>query len=137
MLTGFAPHGECRVDIEGRLLVTRVSGPWNRELVELWLADMLPAARQLGAQGQWAALAIVSNSMLSTMEAVAMLGKSIRQILSEGRPLASVYVIAPGVEGRGIMNGGLERMHHEMVPVRFFDSEPEARAWLAELLGRG
>lgn len=135
-LTEFAPHGECRVGIEGRLLVTRVSGPWNLELVEQWAAGVLPAARLLGAQGPWAALGIVSQSMLSTPEAVAVLGKSIRRVLAEGRPLASVYAIAPGVEGRGLMNGGLERMHHGMVPVRFFDTETDARAWLTEQLGQ-
>lgn len=135
VLTEFAAHGECRVCIEGRLLVTRVSGPWNRELVDLWAAEALPAAQQLSIHGRWAMLVIVSQSMLSTADAVVALGKSIRQLLAQSHPIASVYVAVPGTEGRGMVNSGLERMHHGMAPVRFFDSETEARAWLAEQLG--
>lgn len=133
-LTEFPPHGEYQVCIEERLLVSRVTGPWNRELVELWAADALRSAQQLGDQGRWAMLAIVSQSMLSTADAVVALGKSIRQLLAQSHPLASVYVAAPGTEGRGMVNSGLERMHHGIVPVRFFDSEAQARAWLAERL---
>lgn len=135
-LTEFAPHGEYQVCIEERLLVSRVTGPWNRELVELWAADALRGAQQLGDQGRWAMLAIVSQSMLSTADAVAALGKSVRQLITQSHPLASVYVAAPGTEGRGMVNSGLERMHRGSVPVRFFDSETEARAWLAELLAQ-
>ena len=134
MVSEFAAHGECTVSIEDRLLLTRVSGPWNRELVELWAADALQGARQLSVQGRWAMLVIVSQSMLSTADAVVALGKSIRQLLAQSHPIASVYVAVPGTEGRGMVNAGLERMHHGMTPVRFFDSETEARAWLAEQL---
>ena len=132
----FAAHGECRVSIEGRLLVTRVTGPWNRELVELWAADSLQGAQQLCIQQRWAMLAIVSQSMLSTADAVVALGKAIRQLIAQSSPMASVYVAAPGTEGRGMVNSGLERMHHGMVPVRFFDSETDARAWLAGQLSQ-
>ena len=134
MVSEFAPHGECTVSIEDRLLLTRVSGPWNRELVELWAADALQGAQQLSVQGRWAMLVIVSQSMLSTADAVVALGKSIRQLLAQSHPIASVLVAVPGTEGRGMVNSGLERMHHGMTPVRFFDSETEARAWLAEQL---
>ena len=118
------------------MLLTRVSGPWNRELVELWAADALQGAQQLSVQWRWAMLVIVSQSMLSTADAVVALGKSIRQLLAQSHPIASVYVAVPGTEGRGMVNSGLERMHHGMVPVRFFDSETEARAWLAEQLAQ-
>jgi hypothetical protein len=130
----FAAHGSCLVRIDADLLVTEVQGPWNLELVDIWAADALPAARQLAGRGRWASLGVVRGSMLSTPDAVARLGGLIQEMLALGDVRASAYAIGRDVEGRGIMESGFERLHRGLVPVRFFDDECSARAWLADLL---
>ena len=64
----FRIHGDFSWYVEGRLLITDVTGPWNKELVESWAATLHPSALALSRTGPHVGIAHIHGRR--TLEAI-------------------------------------------------------------------
>lgn len=129
----FCPHGTYALHIEGRILVSHVSGPWNRELIEDYVGAITAMIGKL-AGSPWAMRATVTKNGMHTPESYAGLVEGIRRQRPLGR--VATAVILCDVEAPTIVRSVLEKMYIEAEePHAFFDDETSANAWLADRLG--
>lgn len=131
----FRPHGRVRLRTEGRLLMADADGPFNLELLQL-LRDTTPAVvRELIPLGRWGNFCEYHGSAMATPEALHLLDAMLQASHHDTRPVCTAYVIAPGVEGAGIMDAIYERAYVAAgLRFRVFSDTAKALAWLREEL---
>ncbi len=127
-------HGDFSLRIDGRVLVTEVRGPWNAELIHLWAKAALHPSEEMHKLGAWGGIAIITESMLSTPEALEQLAKVVRYGVQNLGCIAQVVVAAPDVLGRGIVEAGFVRIYEGLCAYNFFDDYASAKAWLDALI---
>lgn len=130
----FRPHGEFRSRIEGRIVITEVTGPWNRELVEAWARHVYPDVKKLAESGPHVGLAIVRKSMLCPPDALEALARVARYAVKHLHCIGEFIIADAGVEGRGLVERPFERIYEGVVPFRFFETYEEAKAHADALL---
>lgn len=131
----FRPHGVFLSRVEGRLMITDVTGPWNRELVEQWVLEAGPVARKLGPH---VGIAVIHGSMLCTPDALPVLRRAARHAGASFACVAHVIVAAAAVEGRDFVEPNFIRAYDGVLPLAIFYTLDEARAWaLARLAEQG
>jgi hypothetical protein len=130
----FRPHGEFRSHLDGRLVVTEVTGPWNKELVEAWARHIYPYVKQLSADGPHVGLGIIRGSMLCPPDAMEELARVIRHGVTKLHSIGEFIVVDRTVEGRGLVEPAYERIYEGLVPFQFYDTVEEARARADEVL---
>lgn len=134
MHPGFRPHGEFTIQVDGPLLLTDITGPWNRELVEYWGKLCYAPARALSDAGPYVGIAIIHESMLCTPDALELLRQIVLYSATRLRCIAHVIVAAPSVEGRDFLESTFARIYDGVVEHRIFYTVEEARAWSLALL---
>ncbi|MCH8620731.1 hypothetical protein [Undibacterium sp. TS12] len=132
--SAFPPHGQFRLYLDGRILVTEVQGPWNVELVRRWAAEVRPYSLQLMPDGPWAGLALIKGSMLSTPEGMEVLAEITANGAQNLGCVANVVVAAADVAGRGVIESQFQRIYEGVCAYGFFYEIDEARRWLNALL---
>jgi hypothetical protein len=138
MNTAFRPHGKFTIQVDGPLMVTDITGPWNKELVEYWADRCYPQARALSDAGPYVGIAVFHESMLCPPDAMDMLRKIVYYSATKLRCIAHVIVAAPSVDGRDFLESTFARIYDGVVEHRIFYTVEEARAWsLAFLDSRG
>lgn len=138
MNTAFRPHGKFSIAVDGQLMITEVTGPWNKELVEYWAHQCYPQAKALSAAGPYAGIAVISESMLCPPDAMETLREIVLFSATRLRCIAHVIVADPSVDGRGFLDSTFARIYDGVVDHRVFDTLEEARAWsLARLAQEG
>ncbi len=131
----FRAHGTFLSRVEGRLIISDVTGPWNKELVEQWALEAGPVARQLGPH---IGIAVIHGSMLCTPEALLVLRQAARHARASLACVAHAIVAAPSVEGRDFVEPNFIRAYDGVLPLAIFYTLDEARAWaLARLAEQG
>ena len=130
----FRPHGHFSTHVEGRLLVSEVTGPWNRELVENWGLDCYPQARALSAEGPYVGIAIIRESMLCPPDAMLSLRKVAHLSATRLQCLAHLIVADASVEGRDFLESTFVKLYDGVIAHRLFPTLDEARAWARVLL---
>ena len=130
----FQAHGKFTLRVEGRLLITEVCGPWNVELVELWAKESRDLVKYLSARGKWASLAIVKQSLLSTPDAMAILGEVMSYAVKEANMVASAKVRTEDVEGFGLVEPLFHNMYKNLCPFNFFTDTSAASDWLEQFI---
>lgn len=134
MVTRFQPHGEFTAYVDGRLIVSDVQGPWNRELVDKWAAEMYVLVTQLRRSGPHVGLAILRGSMLCTPDALVAMARALQYGTAKGGCIGNAVVADAGVEGRALMLDTYDKLYDERAPHRFFYDVDSARAWALSLL---
>lgn len=134
MNTAFRPHGKFTTHVEGRLIVSEVTGPWNKELVEFWGARCLPDAKALGASGPWVGIAVIRESMLCPPSAIDSLRRIAQYSGAKLNCLAHVIVADASVDGRDFLEPAFARIYEGAVEHAIFYTFDEARAWSLALL---
>jgi hypothetical protein len=129
MSPAFRPHGDYAAWVEGRLVISEVTGPWNVELVRLWAAELHAKTAPLAATGPHAGIAIIHGSMLCPPDALELMAKAVRYPERHLRCVAHVVVADASVEGRELMRASYARMYPGAMPHRLFDDVAEARTW--------
>ena len=130
----FRSHGRFISSVEGQVLITYVTGPWNRELVKEWMREMGPVAMEVSAHGPYVGIAVIEQSMLCPPDAMELLGQAVRFASENLRCLANLVVAAPGVEGRHLVERHYVRIYEGVTQYGFFDTLDEARASAADIL---
>jgi hypothetical protein len=134
MVTGFLPHGEFKAYLDGRIIVSDVVGPWNRELVDQWAAEMLVLVTQMHRSGPHVGLAILRGSMLCTPDALTAMRQALGYGTAKGGCIGNAVVADADVEGRALMLPTYDGLYDERAPHRFFYDVHSARAWALSLL---
>ncbi|MES2017662.1 MAG: hypothetical protein V4484_14320 [Pseudomonadota bacterium] len=134
MATPFAAHGEFKAHVEGRIIVSEVVGPWNKELVDKWSRVMYGYAKQLSASGPHVGIARIHTSMMCPPDAL----QAMRQAVLFGNErlgsIGNALVADPGVEGRALMLPMYEQLYLGGNPYAFFHDLDSATAWALALL---
>jgi hypothetical protein len=136
MTSSFRPHGAFHTRVEGRLIISQVTGPWNKELVCYWGQRCLPEATVLAASGPWVGIAVIAESMLCPPDALAMLRRIAGHSATHLRCIAHVIVAGPEVDGRDFLEPMFARVYEGLVEHAIFYTFEEARAWSLALLAR-
>lgn len=130
----FPSHGQYSIYRDGCILVTEVVGPWNFELVDEWSKAAIPFCIEMHESGPWVAVAIASQSMLATPDAMTALRKIVRISVAEFNCRAHVVVANREVDGRGVVEGVFEKAYEGLCASGFFDDYQSAKEWAIALL---
>lgn len=134
MSSAFRPHGKFSTHVEGRLIVSEVTGPWNKELVEYWGLHCYQAARELSDSGPFVGIAVIRNSMLCPADALEALGRVVRHSATKLHCIAHVIVADASVDGRDFLEPVFARVYEGVVEHAIFYTFEEAREWSLALL---
>lgn len=136
--TRFPAHGSFTLRIDGQLLLVDLLGPWNAELVARYQQELDAAARQLAAGGRWAVVVQVYSSALFTPEAMRSMQRKAEAQAAALQRAATAFVIAPEVEGSGVIEPALRKVYAPSQAFAVFADVPPALAWAhAQLAGSG
>jgi hypothetical protein len=134
MISHFQAHGQFSFTVDRGLLTTEVQGPWNAEFVKLWMQETRPIVEELAAQGNWASLAIVKGSLLSTPEAMTNLSELMRFAVTNMNLIASAKVVTKEVAGFGLVEPSFRHMYADLCHFDFFGDADSAATWLRQIL---
>lgn len=134
MPISFRAHGQFKVSVDGRIVITEVDGPWNRELVFSWASRMLELCAPLAATGPYVAIAVVRGSILCPPDALDSLRAAIAYGAARLNCIGNVIVADAAVEGRTLMRETYETLFDDKPPHRYCDKLADARAWAVQLL---
>ena len=134
----FNPHGEYKLRLEGRVLISELVGPWNLELVDAWMKAAHPMVKELAATGPHVHMTIVTGSLLCTPEALDRLAAVIVYTTAQMQCVGNPVVAAANVEGRALFEPMYARIYHGSPPRGLFLDYASAKAWsLAVLAEKG
>lgn len=132
----FKPHGKVHVSLEPQLTVSRVEGPWNRELVKAWMDEFAQRNDAMLKLGPHAGITIISGSALATADALQLMRKAMAHGKAHYQNYLSCMVVGPGVTGQALTLRMFAPVFEGIVPFATFGTEQEARAWCADQLAR-
>ncbi len=129
MNSAFRPHGRFSTRVEGQLLVSEITGPWNKELVEYWGQYCYPSALRLSEAGPYIGIAHIRESMLCPADAIETLRHIAYLSATRLRCLANVIVADAGVDGRDFLEPVFARAFEGVIDHAIFYDMDAARAW--------
>ena len=128
-------HGEFEITIEGRLLVSRVRGPWNFEAVQAYGEETARKVNILAGQ-PWGVLAITGGEPLHTPDSIDKLVEIIQTHQKLGR-CGTALVFEGLTEPAKILQTMLAQMYIlSQEPYIFANDQDSARQWLHEQLAQ-
>ncbi len=130
----FRPHGEFKLRLEGRVLVSDILGPWNLELVDAWMKEAHPMVKALAATGPHVHLTVITGSLLCTPDALDRLAEVIVYTTLKMQCVGNPVVAAADVEGRALFEQMYARIYDGSPPRGLFLDYATAKAWSLELL---
>jgi hypothetical protein len=136
MVAPFQPHGAFKVRLDGRIIVSDVTGPWNREAVRDWVREIHKVAVVLNASGPHVGLALVRESLLCPPDALAAMGQAIAYATANLQCVGNGIVADATVEGRELLQGTYARIYEGTAPHRFFHDIEGAKLWALQLLAQ-
>jgi hypothetical protein len=134
----FPAHGRVSFSEHGLIHHGQAEGPFNVELIQALRTLVLVEFRAMQARGRWAHLATFVGSALATPESLQSFEGMLRELAALNlMPCATAHVMAPDVEGAGIMKTRFAACF-AAVGLRYaaFDREPDAISWLEQELAQ-
>ena len=130
----FQPHGEFKVRLDGRIIISEVAGPWNVEAVGNWCREVHVLAKQLALTGPHVGIAVMRESMLCPPDALAAMREAISYATAKLQCVGNGVVADAAVEGRDLLRGTYARNYEGSAPHRFFYDLDSAKLWALSLL---
>ena len=130
----FQAHGEFTVHLDGRIIMSHVCGPWNREAVGNWCREIDVFARKLAVTGPHVGIAVMRGSMLCPPDALAAMREALSYATAKLQCVGNGVVADAGVEGRDMLQGTYARNYEGSAPHRFFYDLDSAKLWALSLL---
>lgn len=116
--------------IEDQFLLTEVTGPWNRELVDYWAQQALPLAQSFSSSLPYVAITTVHESILCPPDALERIAQVVDYAIKKLPCLGHAIVADHTVSGRDIVRFSYEKIQLEHI----FDNLHQAKTWARELL---
>lgn len=133
-MSNFRPHGEYKLRLEGRVLISELVGPWNLELVDNWMKAAHPMVKELAATGPHVHMTIVTGSLLCPPDALDRLAAVIVYTTAKMQCIGNPVVAAANVEGRALFEPMYARIYDGSPPRGLFLDYESAKAWSLALL---
>lgn len=130
----FQAHGEYLTRVDGRLIISDVTGPWNKEFVEQWALAAGPVAKGVGPH---VGIAVIHGSMLCTPDALLALRSSAEYGAHHLDCVAHAIVADKAVEGRNFVESSFYNAYQGVLPLSIFYTLDDARIWANALLDAG
>ena len=130
----FAPHGQFDAYVDGRIVISEVTGPWNKELIDEWALAVYPLAKTVSADGPHAGIAIIHGSLLCPPDALEELRKAVLYSAQHLDNVGHAIVADASVEGRNLLARTFAELYTGVVPYRMFDALLPAKEWINTLL---
>jgi hypothetical protein len=134
MTTPFRQHGKHHSYVEGRLIITEVTGPWNKELVDNWAKSVYPMAKQLSLDGPHIGIAIVEKSLMCPPDAYEALRQTVIFAATKLQCIGQIIVADKTVEGRNVLQTTFGHLYDGYTAHKFCYDLDEAKAYALELL---
>jgi hypothetical protein len=125
----YRAHGKFTIRVDGQIIVSDVTGPWNKELVEAWGLQVYPTAKELAAIGPNAGIAIVHESMLCPPDALASLKLLVQYSATKLNCVSHCIVANRDTAGRDLLEATFARIYEGVVAYQLFDNFDDAFAW--------
>lgn len=122
------------MQVEGPLLVTDLTGPFNLDCYELWVRRALPALNEMARHGPTASLVRFAGSALTQPELLPRMKQATQTAVDTLNLTAIAFVVPPTIEAAFLARQVYMPLHEGLIDFRVFDTEAPARAWLAERL---
>jgi hypothetical protein len=135
-MTKFQPHGEFHVYAEEHMLISKVKGPFNVEFTNTYCKAVAPIARTIAASGPWGSIVEYRVSALFPLESAGILREQAEIGATRMQMIAVCWVIAPTVEGYGLINRQAGDIYAGLCTFEIFERDSDARAWLSQQLQR-
>lgn len=132
----FAAHGSFLLSVEARILVSRMSGPFNAECAHAYIRAALPIIRELAKSGPWAGITEFSESALFPLEMSSIMRSQTTVGVKQLQLVANCWVVPPSVEGYGIVDKQALSIYDGVLPFQMFENSADARVWLESQLSR-
>ncbi len=129
--TLFRPHGNFSVYVHEQILLTEVTGPWNRELVDYWAEQAFVLAQQFSRERPYVAVTEVYESMLCPPDALERIGRAVAYTNQHLPSVGQCIVAAPSVEGRDLLKSLYEKIQFAQI----FETREQALEWARHRLG--
>lgn len=133
----FMPQGSYAAHLEDGIIRSTISGPLNRELIQLYRDAVGPLWREAAERGRFGILARLNDSMLITADAFDEFIHATAQLRNRVPQFSAIAQVAPKeIEGRELMS----RLYRTKVygpiaiPYEIFEHEDEALDWLRTTL---
>jgi hypothetical protein len=126
----FRPHGKFQIWTEGQLLLTELTGPWNRELVEYWAAQAFELANTFSLERPYIGITIVHESILCPADAIDRIARAIQVSRTKLHCIENVIVAADSVEGKELVRSTYQRIGLR----HFFSDLDSAKAWAEQMI---
>ncbi len=136
MSTTYPMHGKFTIRVDGQIIVSDVTGPWNKELVEAWGVQVYPTAKALAANGPNAGIAIVHESMLCPPDALASLKLLVQYSVTKLNCVGHCIVASRDIAGRDLLQATYARIYEGIVAYQLFDNFDDAMAWSRKQLAK-
>ncbi len=136
MSTTFQPHGEFTAHLDGRIIMSEVVGPWNREAILNWAAQAHALLKTLPGGGPYVGLAVVHESLLCPPDALAAMRDAVSYSTAKLQCVGNGIIADAGVEGRSLLQGTYAKIYAGTAPHRFFLELDSARLWALQLLAQ-
>ncbi|GAB5380512.1 MAG: hypothetical protein Alis3KO_26520 [Aliiglaciecola sp.] len=128
----FPTHGELNLSVDGQLLIIDGAGPANLEMVLKYQRSVIGYREQI-MHAPWASLVLLHGMPLVPPEAKIILSETIKK--AKTMHLQATAVVLVEVEFADVVKGFWNEIYQDAgVRYRFFDTEQQARHWLADIL---
>ncbi|MES3022445.1 MAG: hypothetical protein V4857_12770 [Pseudomonadota bacterium] len=135
-MSKFRPHGDYKLRLDGRILVSDLQGPWNLELVDSWMRAAYPMVKELAATGPHVHLTVVTGSLLCTPESLDRLANVIVYTTANMKCIGNLVAASAEVEGRALFEPMYSRIYADSPPHGLFYDFDSAKLWALELLAQ-
>jgi len=137
-VTRFNQHGRMVSRVEDNILFNEATGPFNAEIIAAIRLIQQEMLEEISTKEKWAQIYVFFDSVLcspDTIEALQVYLANLKGKLK--KPVATAFVIGPGVEGRSMM-GPHYRQVYEQANLNFqlFETVEQAQVWVAESLAK-
>ena len=136
MNTNYRVHGKFTIRVDGPIIISDVTGPWNKELVEAWGLQVYPVVKELAAAGPNAGIAVVHESMLCPPDALASLKLLVQYSASKMNCASHAIVASRTTAGRDLLEATFARVYEGVIAYRLFDNLDEALVWSREQVAK-
>lgn len=130
----FPKHGDFRIRIDGQIVTSELAGPWNIEAARDYIQQLDALVTHAFSQRRWGSIVICRESIQFPLEMIAPLRTSIQTRVAQFNQVAVAMVVAPDVEGYGLLFPIIRGIYEGVVPFELFDTLPPALSWMSERL---
>lgn len=125
----FPAHGSADINYSKQIIIAKIVGPWNLELIEVYRKKLEPFIAELSAKGPWGLVVCIHNSATCPPDAIELIRKGVRLDSNNNNRICTSYVIALETEGRSLMEPIWRKIYRDVMPFDIFTTLDEAINW--------